>query len=106
MANAERKRLTAMGLLVALALAALLWSAAGSATPTVATTSHRRVAPVVMSVATHHPSMAPRAGITVLPPAAAVLLGMLLSFGIVRLAGPGRPRAGVRRLARARAPPA
>jgi hypothetical protein len=106
MAKAERKRLTAMGLLVALALTALLWFAAGSATPTAAASGHRRVAPVVTSVAAHHLSMAPRAGITALSPAAAVLLGVLLSFGIVRPAAFGRPPAGMRRPAQARAPPA
>jgi hypothetical protein len=109
MANAERKRLTAMGLLVALALSALLCSAAGSASPTAATTSHRHLTSVVKPVTTHL-SAAPRARIGVIPlialaPTAAVA-AVLLPLGIVRPAGPGRPPAGARRPAHARAPPA
>jgi hypothetical protein len=111
MANAERKRLTAMGLLVALALSALLCSAAGSAAPTAAppaaTTSHRHLTPVVKSVATHL-SGAARARIGVVPPAAlasAAVAAVLLSLGIVRAGGPGRPLAAALRLAHARAPP-
>jgi hypothetical protein len=113
MANAERKRLTAMGLLVALALSALLSSAAGAATPAAmtraATTSHRHVTPVSKSVAIQ-PLAAPRARtgaipLTALAPAAAVA-AVLLSLGIVSPVAPGRPPAGARRLGQARAPPA
>lgn len=107
MANVERKRLTAMGLLVALALSALLFSAAGPATPTAATTSHRHLTPVVKAVATHLPG-APRARIGVIQPAAlapTVVAAVLLLLGIVRPAAFGRPPAGARRLAHARAPP-
>jgi len=113
MANAERKRLTAMGLLVALALSALLCSAAGSAPPTAATTaatvSHRHLTPVVKPVATHLPA-GPRARMGVialdaLAPTAAVA-AVLRSLGIVRPAAFGRLPAGARRLAHARAPPA
>jgi hypothetical protein len=107
MANAERKRLTAMGLLVALALSALLCSAAGSAPPAVATTavttSHRHLTPVVKPVATHLARIGAVA-LDALAPTVAVA-AVLLSLGIVRPAAFGRPPAGARRLAHARAPP-
>ncbi len=109
MANAERKRLTAMGLLVALALSALLCSAAGSAAPTVTNTNHRsqnhrHLTPVVKPVATHLAKIGATT-LDVLAPTAAVT-AVLLSLGIVGPAAFGRPPAGARLLAHARAPPA